>query len=65
MADENEMEMDTESNETPPIDEDTPQSQARQGERLVITHIVNEFFKSYAGKQTLGPFHKVCSLGLG
>ncbi|KAK7075166.1 Structural maintenance of chromosomes protein 4 [Halocaridina rubra] len=28
------------------------------GPRLVITHIENEFFKSYAGKQVLGPFHK-------
>lgn len=29
------------------------------GPRLLITHIVNENFKSYAGVQTLGPFHKV------
>jgi structural maintenance of chromosome 4 len=29
------------------------------GPRLIITHIENENFKSYAGKQTLGPFHKV------
>lgn len=28
-------------------------------QRLMITHIVNEYFKSYAGKQVLGPFHKV------
>ncbi|CAH0403323.1 unnamed protein product [Chilo suppressalis] len=28
------------------------------GPRLIITHIVNENFKSYAGVQTLGPFHK-------
>ncbi|XP_030034137.2 structural maintenance of chromosomes protein 4 [Manduca sexta] len=28
------------------------------GPRLIITHIVNENFKSYAGIQTLGPFHK-------
>ncbi|XP_063882710.1 structural maintenance of chromosomes protein 4-like [Scylla paramamosain] len=26
--------------------------------RLIITHIENEFFKSYAGRQVLGPFHK-------
>ncbi|KAB7502727.1 Structural maintenance of chromosomes protein 4 [Armadillidium nasatum] len=26
--------------------------------RLVITHIENEFFKSYAENQVLGPFHK-------
>lgn len=30
-----------------------------KGPRLIITHIVNENFKSYAGVQTLGPFHKV------
>ena len=29
------------------------------GPRLMITHIENENFKSYAGKQSLGPFHKV------
>ncbi|KOB66222.1 Structural maintenance of chromosomes smc4 [Operophtera brumata] len=28
------------------------------GPRMIITHIVNENFKSYAGKQYLGPFHK-------
>lgn len=28
------------------------------GSRLIITHIVNENFKSYAGVQELGPFHK-------
>ncbi|KAK8719739.1 hypothetical protein OTU49_013812, partial [Cherax quadricarinatus] len=28
------------------------------GPRLIITHIENEFFKSYAGRQVLGPFHK-------
>uniref|UniRef100_A0A673ZFV8 Uncharacterized protein n=1 Tax=Salmo trutta TaxID=8032 RepID=A0A673ZFV8_SALTR len=27
--------------------------------RLMITHIVNQNFKSYAGEQILGPFHKV------
>merc|ERR1712168_1235517 len=27
-------------------------------ERLIITHIENVNFKSYAGKQVLGPFHK-------
>ena len=34
-------------------------SNSRQEMRLMITHIVNEFFKSYAGTQVLGPFHKV------
>ena len=28
------------------------------GPRLIITHIENVNFKSYAGKQCLGPFHK-------
>ena len=28
------------------------------GPRLIITHIENVNFKSYAGKQVLGPFHK-------
>lgn len=30
--------------------------------RLMITHIVNQNFKSYAGEQILGPFHKVSFL---
>ena len=34
----------------------------QSGPRLMISHIVNENFKSYAGIQTLGPFHKVCHL---
>ncbi|KAF9803810.1 hypothetical protein SFRURICE_013087 [Spodoptera frugiperda] len=29
-----------------------------KGPRLIITHIVNENFKSYAGVEVLGPFHK-------
>lgn len=29
------------------------------GPRLIITHIVNENFKSYAGKVVVGPFDKV------
>lgn len=29
--------------------------------RLIISQIVTENFKSYAGKITLGPFHKVSS----
>lgn len=31
--------------------------------RLMITHIVNQNFKSYAGEQILGPFHKVRAAG--
>ena len=30
------------------------------GPRLMISKIVNENFKSYAGVRALGPFHKVC-----
>ena len=30
----------------------------KTGNRLVITYIENINFKSYAGKQLLGPFHK-------
>ncbi|NXG15019.1 SMC4 protein, partial [Grallaria varia] len=33
--------------------------------RLMITHIVNQNFKSYAGQQTLGPFHKRFSCIIG
>jgi len=29
------------------------------GPRLIITQIVNENFKSYAGTHVIGPFHKV------
>lgn len=45
--------------DTTPVEDGVPQANAGQTRRLMITHIVNEFFKSYAGKQTLGPFHKV------
>lgn len=31
---------------------------ASDGPRLIITHIDNHNFKSYAGRQVLGPFHK-------
>ena len=30
-------------------------------ERLIITHMTLENFKSYAGVQQIGPFHKVTS----
>uniref|UniRef100_A0A3Q3BNK9 Structural maintenance of chromosomes protein n=1 Tax=Kryptolebias marmoratus TaxID=37003 RepID=A0A3Q3BNK9_KRYMA len=33
--------------------------------RLMITHLVNRNFKSYAGEQTLGPFHKRFSCIIG
>ena len=36
-----------------------PQEMKPTKERLMIHRIVNNNFKSYAGKQVLGPFHKV------
>jgi len=36
------------------------ESERPSSERLVISNIENINFKSYAGKQVLGPFHKVC-----
>ena len=45
-------------------DVEMQQNDNGQPQRLMITHIVNEFFKSYAGKQVLGPFHKVGCLGI-
>ena len=44
--------------EIPPAPESVA-SYDTSGPRLMITHIVNENFKSYAGTQSLGPFHKV------
>ncbi|XP_029163402.1 structural maintenance of chromosomes protein 4-like [Nylanderia fulva] len=35
------------------------------GPRLMITQIVNENFKSYAGRTTIGPFHKSFSAIVG
>jgi len=32
--------------------------------RLVISSMVLENFKSYAGAQRVGPFHKVCAVGV-
>uniref|UniRef100_A0A8C4QU35 RecF/RecN/SMC N-terminal domain-containing protein n=1 Tax=Eptatretus burgeri TaxID=7764 RepID=A0A8C4QU35_EPTBU len=37
----------------------------RGAPRLMITHIVNENFKSYAGRQILGPFHNRFSCIIG
>ena len=36
----------------------------KQQRRLIITDMVLENFKSYAGEQRVGPFHKVSSLSL-
>lgn len=35
-------------------------SSQTDGRRLIITKIVNNFFKSYAHDVEIGPFHKVC-----
>lgn len=44
--------------EIPPAPESVASYEVN-GPRLMISKIVNENFKSYAGVQTLGPFHKV------
>jgi hypothetical protein len=31
----------------------------KDDKRLIVDHIVLENFKSYAGKQVIGPFHQV------
>lgn len=31
----------------------------RNSKRLIVDHIVLENFKSYAGRQVIGPFHQV------
>ena len=40
------------------------ESPDEQQRRLIITDMVLENFKSYAGEQRVGPFHKVSSLFL-
>lgn len=47
--------------EIPPAPESVASYEVN-GPRLMISKIVNENFKSYAGVQTLGPFHKVWRL---
>uniref|UniRef100_A0A915DL97 Structural maintenance of chromosomes protein n=1 Tax=Ditylenchus dipsaci TaxID=166011 RepID=A0A915DL97_9BILA len=44
--------------EIPPPPEHVMDSEGSVGERLMISHIVVENFKSYYGTQTIGPFHK-------
>ena len=39
--------------------DETPTQEKPKTERLMIHKMVNENFKSYAGTQELGPFHKV------
>ena len=58
-----EMAEDAPSNEQAKETEDKMDTETTAAEtnpaRLMITKIVNENFKSYAGIQELGPFHKV------
>ena len=57
------MAKDAPSNEQAKETEDEMDTETAAAEtnpaRLMITKIVNENFKSYAGIQELGPFHKV------
>ena len=43
----------------PPSQVPDAESKSGNNERLIISHIENINFKSYAGKRVLGPFHKV------
>ena len=52
----------TDTNVSDMAESETIETQANQekvNERLMIHKMVNENFKSYAGIQELGPFHKV------
>jgi hypothetical protein len=51
-----------EAHETPPPPAAAAQQQTQNlpPPRLVISEMVLENFKSYAGEQRVGPFHKVC-----
>ena len=40
--------------------DDTPVAALPPGQRLMITKLELENFKSYLGVQSVGPFHKVC-----
>ncbi len=39
--------------------EEAPEANGPRARRLIITEMVLENFKSYAGEQRVGPFHKV------
>ena len=57
-----------EAHEAPPPAAAAAPSQQQQAPnlpppRLIISEIVLENFKSYAGVQRVGPFHKVCCFG--
>eukprot|EP00898_Chlorokybus_atmophyticus_P007674 jgi/Chlat1/7908/Chrsp68S07350 len=50
---------------SPPASAPPPHEQQQQRQRLVIREMVLENFKSYAGEQRIGPFHKCFSSVVG
>ena len=56
--------METENSPVEGATEAQVTTNTRRGTRLIITKIVNENFKSYAGVVELGPFHKASLLNL-
>lgn len=59
MADTESAPMETQNSHENSISEEQNTEKTSKESRLMITKIVNENFKSYAGIQELGPFHKV------
>jgi len=59
MADTESAAMETQNSHENGLDCDQNTHKTRKESRLMISKIVNENFKSYAGIQELGPFHKV------
>lgn len=53
--------MEAQNNQEKSMEEEPRAGKTNRESRLMISKIVNENFKSYAGKQELGPFHKVKS----
>ena len=51
--------METQNSQEQPLVEEPNGGKTNRESRLIIKKIVNENFKSYAGIQELGPFHKV------
>ena len=42
-----------------PVSNESFEPAVQNSKRLIVDHIVLENFKSYAGKQVIGPFHQV------
>lgn len=53
--------MEAQNSQEKSMEEEPRAGKTNRESRLMISKIVNENFKSYAGKQELGPFHKVKS----